>query len=104
MGAARWQDTVGGLGGLREPAADAMFAVRLGHEPETEMQAELFGERDMGALRERWTTRSATLKAGSGGGRSLVWSYGGGVQSAAIAVLVLRGELPRPERVVMADT
>jgi len=26
------------------------------------------------------------------------------VQSAAIAVLVLRGELPRPERIVMADT
>ena len=34
----------------------------------------------------------------------MVWSYGGGVQSAAIAVLVLRGELPRPERIVMADT
>lgn len=45
----------------------------------------------------RWTTAGA-------GERSVVWSYGGGVQSAAIAVLVLRGELPRPERIVMADT
>jgi hypothetical protein len=33
-----------------------------------------------------------------------VWSYGGGVQSVALAVLVARGELPRPARVVMADT
>ena len=45
----------------------------------------------------RWTTAGA-------GERPVVWSYGGGTQSAAIAVLVLRGELPRPERIVMADT
>ena len=53
-----------------------------------------------GAVTERgrrWTTAGA-------GDRPVVWSYGGGVQSAAIAVLVLRGELPRPERIVMADT
>jgi len=36
--------------------------------------------------------------------RALVWSFGGGVQSVAIAVLVARGTLPRPEAVVMADT
>lgn len=35
---------------------------------------------------------------------TLVWSYGGGTQSAAIAVLVLQGRLPRPDMVVMADT
>lgn len=34
----------------------------------------------------------------------IVWSYGGGVQTAAIAVLVLQGKLPRPDLVVMADT
>ena len=34
--------------------------------------------------------------------RAIVWSYGGGVQSAAIAVLVVQGKLPRPERIVMA--
>jgi hypothetical protein len=34
----------------------------------------------------------------------LVWSYGGGTQTAAIAVLVLQGKLPRPDVVVMADT
>lgn len=45
----------------------------------------------------RWTTAGA-------GDRPVVWSYGGGTQSAAIAVLILRGELPRPERIVMADT
>jgi hypothetical protein len=36
--------------------------------------------------------------------RALTWSYGGGVQSIAIAVLVARGRLPRPECIVMADT
>ena len=34
----------------------------------------------------------------------IVWSYGGGTQSAAIAVMILTGELPRPDVVVMADT
>ena len=33
-----------------------------------------------------------------------VWSFGGGVQSAAIAVLVVEGKLPRPEIALMADT
>lgn len=32
------------------------------------------------------------------------WSYGGGVQSAAIAVLVKTGALPYPEHIVIADT
>ena len=59
-------------------------------------QGDLFEGWDPGALRERWTTASV--------GRPVIWSYGGGVQSAAISVLVLRGELPRPERIVMADT
>lgn len=36
--------------------------------------------------------------------RAIIHSYGGGVQSAAIAVLVVRGKLMRPERIVMADT
>jgi len=34
----------------------------------------------------------------------IVWSYGGGTQTAAIAVLILQGKLPRPDVVVMADT
>lgn len=33
-----------------------------------------------------------------------VWSYGGGTQSVAIAVLVLQGKLPRPDYIVMTDT
>jgi hypothetical protein len=33
-----------------------------------------------------------------------VWSYGGGRQSVALAVLVRDGKLPRPEVVVFADT
>jgi len=36
--------------------------------------------------------------------RPIIWSYGGGTQSVAIAVLVHQGRLPRPERIVMADT
>lgn len=36
--------------------------------------------------------------------RTNVWSYGGGVQTAAIAVAIARDLLPRPELVVMADT
>lgn len=36
--------------------------------------------------------------------RCLTWSYGGGTQSVAIAVLVAQGKLPIPECVVIADT
>lgn len=36
--------------------------------------------------------------------RALTWSYGGGTQSVAIAVLVAQGRLPRPELIVIADT
>ena len=32
------------------------------------------------------------------------WSYGGGVNSVALAVAVRRGLLPRPDRIVFADT
>ncbi len=35
---------------------------------------------------------------------TICWSYGGGVQSAAIAVLVRTGRLPRPDHIVIADT
>ena len=31
-------------------------------------------------------------------------TYGGGIQSTAIAALIVAGRLPRPERIVMADT
>jgi len=34
----------------------------------------------------------------------VVWSYGGGTQTAAIAVLILTGRLPRPDVTVIADT
>jgi hypothetical protein len=34
----------------------------------------------------------------------LAWSYGGGVQSVAIAVLVKEGALPKPDLAVIADT
>jgi len=34
----------------------------------------------------------------------IAWSYGGGTQSAAIAVMILKGELPKPDIVCMADT
>jgi hypothetical protein len=34
----------------------------------------------------------------------VVWSCGGGVQSAAIAALICKGELPKPDVAVIADT
>jgi 3'-phosphoadenosine 5'-phosphosulfate sulfotransferase (PAPS reductase)/FAD synthetase len=36
--------------------------------------------------------------------RAQVWSYGGGRQSVALAVLVRDGKLPRPDLIVFADT
>ena len=36
--------------------------------------------------------------------KPIVWSFGGGVQSVAILVLVAEGKLPKPECVVMSDT
>lgn len=36
--------------------------------------------------------------------RAIIWSYGGGVQTIAILVLIVQDQLPRPERVIMADT
>ena len=36
--------------------------------------------------------------------KPIIWSNGGGTQSAAIAVLIAQCKLPVPERVVMADT
>lgn len=37
-------------------------------------------------------------------GRTQFWSNGGGVQSAAIAVLILTGRLPRPDLIAISDT
>ena len=34
----------------------------------------------------------------------IVWSYGGGTQSIGIALLICQGRLPRPDRIVIADT
>lgn len=36
--------------------------------------------------------------------KHIIFSYGGGTQSAAVVVLIVQGRLPRPERIVMADT
>ena len=36
--------------------------------------------------------------------KPIIFSYGGGTQSAAICILIGQGRLPRPERIVMADT
>ncbi len=34
----------------------------------------------------------------------IIWSYGGGTQSVAIAVLIIKGELPIPDLIIFADT
>lgn len=36
--------------------------------------------------------------------KPIIWNYGGGKQSVAIAVLIAAGKLPVPERAVIADT
>lgn len=36
--------------------------------------------------------------------RREILTYGGGIQSTTIAALIIAGKLPRPERIVMADT
>jgi hypothetical protein len=36
--------------------------------------------------------------------KNQIWSYGGGVQSAAIAALIVQGKLPTPDVAVIADT
>lgn len=36
--------------------------------------------------------------------RTQIWASGGGVQSAAIAALIVRGELPKPHLAVIVDT
>lgn len=36
--------------------------------------------------------------------KTIVWSYGMGVQSVAMAFLIYRGRLPKPDRIVVADT
>jgi len=36
--------------------------------------------------------------------KPIVWSCGGGKQSAAIAALIIQGKLPRPDAIIMADT
>src|SRR5690242_16471812 len=34
----------------------------------------------------------------------ITWSYGGGTQTLAIAILIALGKLPKPDLIVMADT
>lgn len=46
----------------------------------------------------------ATRKSTMPRTRKLCWSYGGGVQSVAIAVLVVEGALPVPDLAMIADT
>lgn len=36
--------------------------------------------------------------------KPIVWSFGGGTQSIAIAILIVQGKLPRPDMIVFADT
>lgn len=36
--------------------------------------------------------------------KPIVWSYGGGTQSAGMAVLIATGKLPKPDLILMADT
>lgn len=50
------------------------------------------------------TTIETILNEQLAGKMKTVWSYGGGKQSVAIAALIVQGELPKPDLIVMADT
>lgn len=65
--------------------------------------ADLFDQAEPAPIQPTKQKPALWTRAGESG-RPIVWSYGGGTQSAAVAVAVLRGLLPRPERIVMADT
>lgn len=34
----------------------------------------------------------------------IIWSYGGGTQSIAIALLIVQGKIPQPDHIIFADT
>lgn len=36
--------------------------------------------------------------------RIVIWAWGGGVQTIALLCLIAKGELPKPELAIMADT
>ena len=36
--------------------------------------------------------------------KPVILSYGGGTQSIAICILIAQGRLPKPERIIIADT
>lgn len=52
----------------------------------------------------RSLAQAKDLGGGGVGHRTQVLSYGGGVQTVAMVALVLRGVLPRPDHIVIADT
>lgn len=45
-----------------------------------------------------------TKAAAVHGPRTQIWNNGGGTQSAAIAALIVTGQLPTPDLAVIADT
>src|SRR4051812_11977214 len=51
-----------------------------------------------------WRIASMNDQLTSEANNSTVWSCGGGTQSAAIAALIVLGELPKPEAAVISDT
>ncbi len=67
----------------------------------TLVQPDLFGEQtktvQAKGKRKRHTSIHTTHK-------TLTWSYGGGTQSIALALLVASGKLPKPDIVVFCDT
>jgi len=54
--------------------------------------------------RRRTPQRSRPPAQTAASAPTLTWSYGGGTQSIAIALLIAMGKLPKPDLIVMADT
>jgi len=68
------------------------------------MSPDLWGEPHSSPEYQRAPHRKRTPRRAARGAPTLTWSYGGGTQSIAIALLVATGKLPRPDLIVMADT
>lgn len=70
-------------------------------------QAGLFGQAipvPLPSRKRRKPSHSSPVTCQLQPGEVLTWSYGGGTQSVAMALLIALGKLPKPDLIVMADT
>src|SRR5205823_5953839 len=90
--------------------ADRLLPARRlgpGRDPAREPRGVAAADRRVGGAdrRRRQASRSAAeVAAGGRMSAATVLAYGGGTQTVGMCLLVGTGSLPRPDRIVMADT